>query len=104
MNIIFFSNSHIILYFLIVIISLNFLRGYFFLYTKNTQIILRIIILIIIDNGEDAILAEGMEKYCEDLKVDPEDVVMIILSMHLNATRMCEYKKDDFITGWCNLK
>ncbi|KAK9765849.1 Scaffold-type E3 ligase [Basidiobolus ranarum] len=55
------------------------------------------------DSDEDAILVEGTEKYCNDLEVDPTDVVMLVVAWHLNSERMCEFKRKDFIEGWATL-
>ena len=51
------------------------------------------------DDNEDAILAEGIIKLCEDLDVDPEDLVVLVLSWHLGAQSMGEYSKIEFETG-----
>lgn len=55
------------------------------------------------DPNEDSILAEGMGRFCEDLAVDPSDIVMLVLSWYLNAKTMCEYTRDEFIGGLAKL-
>jgi DCN1-like protein 1/2 len=37
-------------------------------------------------------------------KVDPADVVMLVLSWHFGAATMCEYSKDEFIQGMISLR
>ncbi|KAL1925284.1 uncharacterized protein VTP21DRAFT_167 [Calcarisporiella thermophila] len=53
---------------------------------------------------EDAILVDGMVRYCNDLDVDPVDIVMLVIAYHLEATKMCEFKRSGFIRGWAKLR
>ncbi|KAK9766037.1 Scaffold-type E3 ligase, variant 2 [Basidiobolus ranarum] len=55
------------------------------------------------DSDEDAILVEGTEQLCNDLEVDPTDVVMLVVAWHLNAERMCEFSRKGFVDGWASL-
>lgn len=51
-------------------------------------------------NGSDGvIMAEGVGRFCDDLGVDPSDIVMLVLSWRLNAATMCEYSRDEFVGG-----
>lgn len=52
---------------------------------------------------EDAILVDGMVRYCEDLKVDPTDVSVLVLAYHLSSERMCEFTRKAFVSGWVKL-
>jgi len=58
---------------------------------------------ILKDPSEDAILAEGMIEYCEDLEVDPTDVIMLIIAYHLDSQNMCEFTRDCWMKGWTSL-
>eukprot|EP00899_Mesostigma_viride_P019837 jgi/Mesvir1/27855/Mv07524-RA.1 len=49
------------------------------------------------ENGP--ILVDGVTQLCEDLEVEPSDVVMLVLSWHMKAETMCEYSKEEFIGG-----
>ena len=73
------------------------------------------------DQQQDAILAEGKKhfpcpslslgnlwrqcqhagvgRFCQDLKVDPSDIVMLVLSWHFSAATMCEFSKEEFLEG-----
>lgn len=51
------------------------------------------------DENQDAILAEGIMQLCEDLGVSPEDVVMLIISWHMNAQLMGEFSRSEFEDG-----
>ncbi|KAG7675062.1 hypothetical protein Ndes2526B_g07910 [Nannochloris sp. 'desiccata'] len=51
------------------------------------------------DENEDAVLAEGIMKLCEDLEVEPEDLVMLVVSYHLDAQSMGEFSQREFESG-----
>lgn len=51
------------------------------------------------DANSDVILAEGILQLCEDLNVEPEDLVMLVLSWHLKAQTMGEYTRSEFEGG-----
>jgi len=55
------------------------------------------------DPSEDAILAEGIIEYCEELEVDPTDVIMLIIAYHLDSQNMCEFTRDCWMKGWTTL-
>jgi DCN1-like protein 1/2 len=55
------------------------------------------------DPSEDAILVEGTEEYCNDLEVDPTDVIMLIIAYHLDSENMCEFTRENWIKGWTSL-
>lgn len=46
---------------------------------------------------------EGVEKLCNDLKVDPSDVVMLVLSFYLQSPKMCEITREGWVQGWSQL-
>ena len=41
----------------------------------------------------------GVGRFCQDLRVDPSDIVMLVLSWHFAAATMCEFSKDEFLEG-----
>ncbi|XP_048494851.1 uncharacterized protein LOC104906365 isoform X2 [Beta vulgaris subsp. vulgaris] len=47
----------------------------------------------------DMIMADGITNLCNDIKVDPQDIVMLVISWHMKAATMCEYSKQEFIGG-----
>ncbi|XP_010487002.1 PREDICTED: DCN1-like protein 1 [Camelina sativa] len=51
------------------------------------------------DQYSDMILAEGISNLCNDLEVEPQDIVTLVLSWHMNAATACEFSKQEFITG-----
>uniref|UniRef100_A0A9I9D3X8 Defective in cullin neddylation protein n=1 Tax=Cucumis melo TaxID=3656 RepID=A0A9I9D3X8_CUCME len=51
------------------------------------------------DSYVDMILADGISLLCDDLQVDPQDIVMLVVSWHMKANTMCEFSKQEFIGG-----
>lgn len=53
---------------------------------------------------EEAILAEGIEKFCSDLQVNPDEFIVLVLAWKFNAETMCKFTKEEFVTGCKVLK
>ncbi|KAI5674540.1 hypothetical protein M9H77_14904 [Catharanthus roseus] len=51
------------------------------------------------DPYADMIMADGITLLCADIQVDPQDIVMLVLSWHMKAATMCEFSKQEFIGG-----
>ncbi|ONK76391.1 uncharacterized protein A4U43_C03F27190 [Asparagus officinalis] len=47
----------------------------------------------------DMIMVDGVSLLCNDLQVDPQDIVMLVVSWHMNAATMCEFSRQEFISG-----
>ncbi|KAI5579202.1 hypothetical protein POPTR_008G083800v4 [Populus trichocarpa] len=47
----------------------------------------------------DMVLVDGITILCNDLQVDPQDIVMLVVSWHMKAATMCEFSKQEFIGG-----
>ncbi|KAK2654412.1 hypothetical protein Ddye_014268 [Dipteronia dyeriana] len=47
----------------------------------------------------DMVLVDGITLLCNDIQVDPQDIVMLVLSWHMKAATMCEFSKQEFIGG-----
>ncbi|KAJ6815871.1 putative DCN1-like protein 2 [Iris pallida] len=45
------------------------------------------------------IMVEGISRLCNDLQVDPEDIVMLVISWHMKAATMCEFSRQEFVGG-----
>lgn len=54
------------------------------------------------DETEDAILVSGMERFCQDLGVNPAEFIVLVLAWKFNASKMCRFTKDEFVDG-CKL-
>lgn len=47
---------------------------------------------------------EGMEKFCEDVGVEPENIVMLSLAYKLNADRMGFFTSEEWMKGMTELQ
>lgn len=45
------------------------------------------------DEHEDAILEEGMERFCNDLHVDPAEFRVLVLAWKFQAATMCKFTR-----------
>ncbi|CAA7261982.1 unnamed protein product [Cyclocybe aegerita] len=55
------------------------------------------------DPDGDDITVEGTIKFCEDLEVDPEDVVLLAVAYELSSKRMGQWTRQGWIDGWKNV-
>jgi len=51
------------------------------------------------ETGDDVIGPAGIEKFCADLGVDPEDVVVLVFAWKINASEMGYFHKEEFVKG-----
>ncbi|XP_026114173.1 DCN1-like protein 3 [Carassius auratus] len=51
------------------------------------------------DEYEDAILEEGMERFCNDLCVDPAEFRVLVLAWKFQAATMCKFTRREFVEG-----
>lgn len=51
------------------------------------------------DDHEDSILAEGIERFCQDLLISPDDFKILVLAWKLSAEQMCCFTRTEFING-----
>ncbi|KAK2820209.1 hypothetical protein Q5P01_023168 [Channa striata] len=51
------------------------------------------------DEQEDAILEEGMERFCNDLCVDPAEFRVLVLAWKFQAATMCKFTRKEFVEG-----
>lgn len=52
------------------------------------------------DEDGDEITIEGAMSMCEDLKLSPEDAVMLPLSFYLRSPSLGTFQKEQYIEGW----
>ncbi|KAJ8073023.1 Scaffold-type E3 ligase [Marasmius tenuissimus] len=55
------------------------------------------------DPEGDEITADGTIKFCTDLEVDPEDVVLLAIALELKSPRLAEWSKKGWTDGWKEL-
>ena len=48
---------------------------------------------------EDAILAEGIERFCQDLNVKPEEFRVLVLAWKFDAQQMCYFSRSELVDG-----
>ncbi|MFT7814854.1 DCN1-like protein 3-like [Arapaima gigas] len=51
------------------------------------------------DEQDDAILEEGMERFCSDLHVDPAEFRVLLLAWKFQAATMCKFTRKEFVEG-----
>ncbi|XP_061425821.1 DCN1-like protein 3 [Lethenteron reissneri] len=51
------------------------------------------------DAREDAVLADGMERFLADLHVEPADFVVLALAWKFQAATMCRFSREEFVGG-----
>lgn len=56
------------------------------------------------DDGEDAILAQGMETFCSDLGVEPTDFIVLLIAWRFQASEMCRFTREEFMNGCQRLR
>lgn len=52
----------------------------------------------------DTLGPEGMEKFCEDIGVEPENVVMLVLAYRMNARQMGFFSMAEWLKGFSELQ
>ncbi|XP_041979711.1 DCN1-like protein 5 [Aricia agestis] len=52
----------------------------------------------------DVLGPEGMEKFCEDLGVDPENVVMLVIAYKMGAKQMGYFTQEEWLKGLTDLQ
>lgn len=69
------------------------------LHSRSLRIVIRC------DSDPDAaeITVDGTIKMCEDMGVDPEDVVLLAIAYELKSPRMGEWPKQGWLDGWKSL-
>lgn len=56
------------------------------------------------DQNEDSILADGIERLCDDLQVNPDEFRVLVLAWKLNAEQMCRFTRVEFVHGCKNMR
>lgn len=51
------------------------------------------------DDDEDTIHEEGILKFCEDIGVDPQDLVVLVIAWKMGATYMCALTRKEWQKG-----
>lgn len=51
------------------------------------------------DSSEDAILSEGVEQFCMDLQLKPDEFRVLVLAWKFEAEIMCRFTREEFLKG-----
>ncbi|GMF16738.1 unnamed protein product [Phytophthora lilii] len=51
------------------------------------------------DDDEDTINEEGILKFCEDIGVDPQDIVVLVIAWKMEAAYMCAFTRKEWQNG-----
>jgi len=51
------------------------------------------------DADVDCILADGIEMFCTDIRVQPDEFSVLVLAWKFNAEAMCRFTREEFISG-----
>ncbi|XP_058798141.1 DCN1-like protein 3 [Phymastichus coffea] len=54
--------------------------------------------------NEDLILADGIERICQDLQLSPDDFKILVFAWKLNAEQMCQFTRQEWINGLKSMK
>lgn len=52
---------------------------------------------------DDKIMAEGIGRFCEDLKLDPASLKVLIIAWKFKAATQCEFTRKEFTDGMVEL-
>ncbi|XP_053692659.1 DCN1-like protein 4 [Sabethes cyaneus] len=55
-------------------------------------------------NDPDTLAPEGMERFCEDISVEPENVVMLVLAYKMGARQMGFFTQSEWLKGLTDLQ
>ncbi len=56
------------------------------------------------DSEEDSILADGIENFCNDLEVNPDEFRVLVLAWKFDAETMCRFTRAEFVNGCRKLR
>ncbi|KAK0083188.1 hypothetical protein PV325_004333 [Microctonus aethiopoides] len=66
---------------------------------ESSELKLNVLFDLYKDPHEDIILADGIERLCDDLQLSPDDFKILVLAWKLDAEQMCQFKREEFING-----
>ena len=52
---------------------------------------------------EDKMLAEGVSRFCEDARLDPTSLTVLVLAWKFKAATQCEFTRKEFVDGMTEL-
>ncbi|NXC19774.1 DCNL5 protein, partial [Corythaeola cristata] len=58
---------------------------------------------LVFEGPDEVVGPEGMEKFCEDIGVEPENIIMLVLAWKLEAESMGFFTKEEWLKGMTSL-
>lgn len=52
----------------------------------------------------ELMLEDGIASFCDELGIDPSDIVILVVAYHMEAAEMCVFTKDEFVRGMSKLR
>lgn len=56
------------------------------------------------DDDPQQLGPEGMERFCQDIKVDPEDIAMLCIAFKMNAKNLGYFTQTEFLSGLADVE
>lgn len=56
------------------------------------------------DEEEDAMLEDGIERFCSDLGVQPDEFIVLLIAWKCEAATMCRFTRSEFLHGCCAMR
>lgn len=60
-------------------------------------------IYILDEHTPNKMTAQGVMKFLEDLRLDPEHRLVLIIAWKFQAAHQCEFTKEEFVTGMVDM-
>ena len=64
---------------------------------------LNLILFTLDPTDDDKIMAEGIGRFCEDLKLDPANLRVLLIAWKFKAATQCEFTRKEFTDGMLEL-
>ena len=55
------------------------------------------------ESDGESIQVGGMERFCNDLQVDPSDPIMLLIAWRLGAATMCVFTREEWTRGFTEM-
>lgn len=56
------------------------------------------------NESPELILEDGISAFCDELGIDPSDIVILVIAYNMEAAEMCVFTKEEFVRGMTKLR
>lgn len=63
----------------------------------------KLVLFTLDPTDDDKIMAEGIGRFCEDLKLDPANLRVLLIAWKFKAATQCEFTRKEFTDGMLEL-